>query len=565
MQHKTRHNETIIAVGAAAAILLAALPLRAATRDWDGGAGTTDWFTPANWSDDTLPTASDLARINTACSESSPVVVAGAIATNSQIELGTKAGDAGYLHVRSGGVHNTEEQNYNHVGRAGRGHVRMSGGQFVVARHLALGTEAGASGTWLHEGGALTNKWGIHIGIAGTGVVVQTGGTIYCGGYNNGYLGSKGGHGTLIVSNGQFQLGVGNYEFHVGNGLLAVRGGDVSIGRDVYVADGSNTVAELEIDSGTFSAGWGLTVGNFGNGRAVIRQPFHAGQGLFVGRRAGSVGEVILDAVSVTFGTGYPLVVGGAGAGRVFCRGTTFTSDGVSGDLRVRESAEGFGLLRGWGKHDANDQLINNGLIIADGEGEERDLDLTKLDGGHGGPTWANPVENDGTNGWYAVAGGRLMLAAKSVAVTNLPSSHNWGEDRDDAEIDLVNSLRLTFASIPGVNSSFRFYLLAPDRADVPAPPRRRCLIGVWDGYFNGASFGTLDIELRYDHVAAGSQTPEVYRYDASAQEWELLPSTALPGYRLLCRDLPAAGSAKIGLFAVAVPPLPTTTVMILR
>ena len=80
----------------------------------------------------------------------------------------------------------------------------------------------------------------------------------------------------------------------------------------------------------------------------------------------------------------------------------TWAKYSKSGSLEIRVNSGASGLLTGWGEVSASDtgaEIVNNGIVRADGLGEERTLNIST-------PKYyyKNTIENDGTNGWYAVS-----------------------------------------------------------------------------------------------------------------------------------------------------------------
>lgn len=88
---------------------------------------------------------------------------------------------------------------------------------------------------------------------------------------------------------------------------------------------------------------------------------------------------------------------------------------------------------------------------------------------------------------------------------------------------------------------------------------------GDWFKESSGTDFGTIGVEFRYDHVAAGGKTPELYRYNTTAAAWQSVAAVELAGYRLAASGLAAQGTAKIGWFAVAVSTAPPPTAVLVR
>jgi hypothetical protein len=163
--------------------------------------------------------------------------------------------------------------------------------------------------------------------------------------------------------------------------------------------------------------------------------------------------------------------------------------------LIVRSNPDGSGLIEGWGGAIGDGgAFVNNGRVIADGGGRDRDLMFL----GYGAVT--NTIDNDpagGRNGWFSRNGGRLFLPKIGTAVGT--HTYTWGEDPADPTLDLVNSVRFTLrdALNPG---KVDISLLDKTRADVPALPTGHTFIGIWSldtGLTKPA--GGVDLTVRYD------------------------------------------------------------------
>lgn len=201
----------------------------------------------------------------------------------------------------------------------------------------------------------------------------------------------------------------------------------------------------------------------------------------------------------------------------------------------MRKTSGGYGLVTGWGTFvlGKNMTLNNNGLFIADGkddEGvvEERTLDYHLTD--YTGSSFANSIENDSTNGWYAVNKGLLSIRVLASVAVGDSGTYTWGESASDDQIDLVNSARVTFANITTAVSAFTGKLYAPDRSDVPALPGGKTPVGVWKFDITGA-YKSAEVEFRYDHVLA-KKGVQMYQLDADGTTWTKLETELLDGYR---------------------------------
>lgn len=219
--------------------------------------------------------------------------------------------------------------------------------------------------------------------------------------------------------------------------------------------------------------------------------------------------------------------VGRDGSGTLLLKGGTLRFPTITTDVNlfVRLHSGGCGTIRGWGKiigktsDNTNVRIMNNGTVVADGDGLERDLDLHEI------VSTTNTVANgmDGTNGWYAVNKGRLLYPR--AWINSAVISRNQGEPPFKTVLEMVNSVRisLTGAQTP---TFLRAGLCAPDRSDIPAGlPVGHC-IGVWcvGLYSNNttenatANFDTVTLSIRYDGACVKEgEYVQLFRFQSGA------------------------------------------------
>jgi hypothetical protein len=225
-----------------------------------------------------------------------------------------------------------------------------------------------------------------------------------------------------------------------------------------------------------------------------------------------STGNIKIGAVTGTYGSvKSEFNLGDTnGTGIISCSGNT------SLNIDYRNST-----LNGWGIFDlggagtSSARLYNEGVIKANGYGKQRTLDLSQFY-----RVASNGHENTGTNGYYAVNGGRLILPR--VTVSSGRYSYNWGEDSSDTDIDLVNSARLTLTSSSSGKLSGNLLsgeLVDNSRSDNPTALK---VIGIWDFKCQAVnSNASINFVIRYDDsLAAQFQIPEsslkLYHYEHS-------------------------------------------------
>lgn len=151
-------------------------------------------------------------------------------------------------------------------------------------------------------------------------------------------------------------------------------------------------------------------------------------------------------------------------------------------------------------------RLTPHGQFVADGGGEEHDLDFSAF------RTVGYNVENNasGTNGWYAVGKGRLIYPRMQNCSG---SSHTTvGDYPTRAGFSLVNSFRYTMTTYPAGTFYNFAELYAADRSDIPvglSNNRHDLVKGVWRVGFSSVSgsaaeptpvtFEGMTVKFRYD------------------------------------------------------------------
>ena len=188
------------------------------------------------------------------------------------------------------------------------------------------------------------------------------------------------------------------------------------------------------------------------------------------------------------------------------------------------------GRISGWGsvrKVDSTLRIRFFGQVIADGEGEARDLNMASFR-----TVGTNNTENlngCGTNGWFAVNKGRLIYPrAQNCSGASHPTI---GDYPNRAEPTVMNSFRYTLDKPRPEGTYYNFAeLYAPDREDIPRglPVRGRDVIaGVWRFGLSSASGADIEPEpiaftgmiltFRYDwREMREGQTVVVYRHDGT-------------------------------------------------
>lgn len=256
-------------------------------------------------------------------------------------------------------------------------------------------------------------------------------------------------------------------------------------------------------------------------------------------------------------------------------------------------------FLSGWGKitrhnlekngsNDGINMTIYGGAVVADGEGEAHDLDLSHVRKINDSSSMGN--NGSGTNGWYAINKGRLTYPCRWSKNTY----KSLGEYYSRSEPIFVNSVSFTFNS--GKDGYLIGQLYATDRDDIPAglpadsveDATRR--LGVWratvaksyelDEVSTGGTVEYADVTVRYDNfrLAAlkdGDGTlPDglrlaLYRHDGTASgRWVKTASVPVAeaeaaGHVIGGRLEKSSADWNLGFFAVVAEPKKGTNIII--
>jgi hypothetical protein len=462
------------------------------------------WTNPLNWlhgEGGAYPTYTNNVYVNAGSSEQPVVIPVGATAWASSLRLGgTAAGSSGYVSVE---------------------------GVLSNRTDLTLGAYSGKTG-WMRvasEGGVYSSGGSLTVGKVGTGVIRQAGGEIR--GFQNVYLGDTTSvSGIYTATGGTFSanfLCIGRY----GRGVVTNDGGNLVVTGSIAIPWHPGSQGMFVHKAGTLAAlgDNGIQVGYQGDGRFDATCNFAAPVlrvGLDGGTGTVSLGACLYSNIWQSASIVWPVVVGGerdaaGGFGTFWLRDATVSLCGKKG-IAVRATQDSAGVLRGWGfvtnqlaaVYEDNYVLLNNGLVIADGEGTERDLDFSHM------LAASNSLANAAgeTNGWYAVNKGRLVFPGVNFASAGASPIRNYGAStygNENFASAPVNSVRAAFheaeidtgALIPGTSNRYARYggeLYAPDRADIPAGLPDKGVLAVWR--LTSPGFGSVDLSFRYDSGA---------------------------------------------------------------
>ena len=364
------------------------------------------------------------------------------------------------------------------------------GGSFSCAEEFRVGLQSGGSGIVTNEG--TMSVYDIFPGQSGTGIVVNKG--------------------DLTIAR---KLTIGRYANSFGHVILesGSRIEKQGSSNPVYIGFANQSTGILECRSDLkFASSTGISVANGTNstGRLVI------GEGAVVSNASSiSIGAKPLSCGSVELHGGALYVRGDNSGHRVIL--------GLDGETTT-------GRISGWGsvrRVDSTLRIRFFGQVIADGEGEARDLNMASFR-----TVGTNNTENlngCGTNGWFAVNKGRLIYPrAQNCSGASHPTI---GDYPNRAEPTVMNSFRYTLDKPRPEGTYYNFAeLYAPDREDIPRglPVRGRDVVaGVWRFGLSSASGADIDPEpiaftgmsltFRYDwREMREGQTVVVYRHDGT-------------------------------------------------
>jgi hypothetical protein len=423
--------------------------------------------------------------------------------------------------------------------------------------------EAGASLTCSDTGDY--DVAGLNVGMRDNALLTLDGGTLAATNVLFGqYAGSDG-----TISNNAGIMNVDYFRIgQSGNGTL-VNSGAVTVRNSIVIARNAASSSSLVHSGGTLKVGNYLLVGYLGRGEFSATAGFSCTHFVLGCVTNGTGTAVIANGAtgtvsSLCFIGGRDIADDEAGSGTLLLKGGTLRFSTTTADynlfIRYREAASG--CLRGWGTvapssaGATNVRMVNDGTVVADGEGIERDLDLHEV------VNTTNRFANGsaGTNGWYAVNKGRLLYPRtwfNAAAATRC-----LGDAPYKTLPEMVNSLCATFTGAPTGGQYFRGGLCALDRSDVPGNlPASERPLGVWClGLYasntdsSKASFTNVALTFRYDRTRV-KQTDKLKLYRHENGAWVKVGECLPDGTALISTAAPLArlttGDYNIGWFAL--------------
>jgi len=535
-----RKSADTIFASAAAALFAAAVT--AAEYHWDNGGTDGKWATGANWysteADNTPPQDDDTANIgSTGYAGTATGVVDQAGAVANYIKVGYNSNTKGTLVVAGGSL---DAKDKIEVGVSGLGRLVLSNGTLRATNYITIATQVGKPGGTIEVAGGLMETSYLYVGNNALGTMTQSGGTnrITKKAFIN-Y--NAAGLGTYELSGGLFNPAIMDIGVN-GTGTLFQTGGVLENVGQTTLGANSNSVGRYILENGTLTS-LSLYVGNYGHG--VFTQTGGTntiGMFLVIPRYYTGVynmwGGVMFVGTNGS-STSY-MCPGFAGVEGTFNFGTTNTSGVIRQAPGSTNSAiyigyleGGKGTFRGWGLSELNGSIRNNGSVVADGYGTDRDLDFSRMAG-----LQANNLANAGGNGWYAQDHGRLLLPPVTAG-----NPVYWGELSNQ---DLVNSVKMALTGSGTVTGA----LLAVDHALVNSGLHKP--VGVWE-FAGGSGVTGGQLTFLYDAARVAAMNVDesrllVWRHNGAS--W--VNVTAAGGLDTGANTIRTATGNPFGQFAVA-------------
>lgn len=200
---------------------------------------------------------------------------AGSNVVNVDLKLGYQAGSSGSYYLSTGtlSVGRDVVVGANDAGGSSTGDINQEGGTHSVGRDLFLGAWSEQKGTYALAGGNLTVGRDTYVGLRGSGLYQQLGGTsttvgdFHVGGSVDLSPGDGGGVGTAIVAGGDLTVGERLWVSSRGTGILDQSGGTIMA---KHLSIGSVERGEATFRGGLLSVSGQITVGAGGGGTGSL-------------------------------------------------------------------------------------------------------------------------------------------------------------------------------------------------------------------------------------------------------------------------------------------------------
>ena len=568
---KTTTRTAAVAAASMALATTAGLPTRAAASGetlyyrpdtsesfpWD----SVDWWFTGSGSDapkaGSLPDSSNDVKLysskNDISKEGQPMIVtSGVTAMTKKITIcdtgsGTRDRLIG-VEIQDGGAMETSGEGLiGAVGKDGTGGGALrvlSGGTWTAKKNFFLAYTGGNSSLDIANGGTFSALKELIIGNGGNGVVTNAG--------------------TLLA-----------YDFFVGgsNGVgRVVNRGNLTVTNKFTIGRMAGSSGHLVHESGTLAKTTTkapVIVGYACTGVLEVKGEVSlpAGDSITLGDRSTGEGTLILwNGSSINNVSNISIGAGSNGSrGHLRMEGGTLTVQVPSSgyQLFVGGSTNSLGIQRAYGDISGHGTIARDtssrslrvklyGQVVADGG----DLDLGSIKTVGEKKVDANVC---GTNGWYAVNGGRLLypaaqdfVSADHITLGDYVYRGGAGQSGDSMDITLVNSLQLRLFDgneaqlVDGKYNHVALY--AADRNDIPgqvpgSASQNDITLGVWRlGHFSApgddpsataVGFNTAWLRFRIDSNAIPEDVDwsqskvRLYRWDGSA--WKVVGTAVEP------------------------------------
>ncbi len=269
-------------------------------------------------------------------------IVANSFSTGSfsnSLNLGCNPGASGSYSLSSSGVLSAPNV---YVGSAGTGTFAQFGGTNTIANSLYLGYNMGSSGTYTLSGSGVLSAPSETVGNSGTGTFAQTGGTNTVGSSGNGSLSlgsNMGSSGTYTLSGSGVLTAPSENVGGAGTGALIQTGGTNSVGANgngflslgssgTYTLSGSGALSAYAENVGNSSTGTFTQSG----GTNIVTSDFQLNGGTY-NLTGGALNVPAIDGTGGTFNLGGGTLV--ASTGFSTFQAMTLTGSGGSGNLNT--------------------------------------------------------------------------------------------------------------------------------------------------------------------------------------------------------------------------------------
>lgn len=367
-----------------------------------GGSGIGNFEDPANWTEEKVAGAADLAAINNNVSKNFAVTFNSDV-TNATVSLMIPSPMYETLFIMNQHVWTATNSLYVWEASGGRltftnGTLRTNAANFspsygALATNLVLtmkdvvsdfGTMQFCATTTSFEGGSLRVSNGLTVGIAGlAAATLRLDKNVQCDVTNALYIGSEyGATGELVNVAGELRHNMMGSNFMVGRngcGAMTINGGSTYVSGTLLIGNGNTSVGNLTVSGGLNTFGKGTTestlfVANSGKGTLLSVGGTNSVSGtLVIGYNAGSVGEMTLT--NGLWNIGRFLYVGQSGSGTLNINGGELRLVGENAVMPVARYAGATGTVS-----------VSDGLLDVNGElwlggGGAASVGLLKLSG----------------------------------------------------------------------------------------------------------------------------------------------------------------------------------------